>query len=258
MNYFDFDYENSFDTNQFIVNSKRHNFYRDVFIFIDHLKNLKKTFFDFKIKKLISTCLKRNVLTWYNTKLIEIEKNFFSKISIERWCAHFIKRFKKRTSIALKKLQIEICIYVDARRDRNSRFYMQNIFRHAKTANFSSVFYQCITVWSNFELNFRAQISESSKNIILFIFLSQLNVKKSVWMNMTTRHREQNNNSDQNFNINVDRFNNRSNKQNRNRDDSNQQFYVNFFYSNQAYIWSFSSYNSYQYKNSVYQSQSSY
>ena len=38
VNYVNFDYENSFHTNQFIVNSKKHNFYRDVFIFIDHLK----------------------------------------------------------------------------------------------------------------------------------------------------------------------------------------------------------------------------
>ena len=63
VNYFDSDYEDSFDTNQFIVNSKRHYFYRDVFIFTDHLKNLKKTFSDSRMKKLIFICLKRDVLT---------------------------------------------------------------------------------------------------------------------------------------------------------------------------------------------------
>ena len=256
VSYFDSDYENSFDTDQFIVNSKRHNFYRDVFIFIDHLKNLKKTFFDSKMKKLIVTCFKEDALIWYNTKFTKIEKDFFRKISIERWCVYFIKRFKKRISAVLKKLQIEIYIYVDVRRDRKSRFYMQNIFRHAKTIDFSSIFHQCTIAWINLELNFRAQIFESSKNIILFTFLSQLDAKKNVWMNMTVRHREQNSNFDQNFNNNVDRFNNRSNKQNRNRDDFNQQFYVNFFYS--TYMWSFSNYNSYQYRNSVYQFQSNY
>ena len=141
------------------------------------------------MKKLIFICLKKNVLIWYNTKLIEIEKNFFKKINIERWCVYFIKRFKKRISIALKKLQIEIYIYVNVRCNRKSRFYMQNIFRHVKTTNFLSIFHQCIIAWNNFELNFRAQIFELSKNIILFIFLNQLNAKKNVWMNITTRHR---------------------------------------------------------------------
>ena len=249
VNYFDFDYEDSIDTDQFIVSFDRHNFYRDVFIFIDHFKNLKKISFDFRIKKLMSICLKSDVLIWYNAKLIEIEKNFFREINIERWCIHFIKRFKKRTSTVLKKLQIESYIYVDARRKRKFRVYMQNIFRHVKVADFSSIFHQCITVWSNFELNFRIQIFESFENIILITFLNQLNAKKSVWMNMTIRHRDQISNS--NFNNNVDRFN-RSNKQNRNKNDFNQQFYVNFFYSNQAYMWSFSSYNLYQYRNSTY------
>ena len=256
VNYFDSDYENSFDTNQLIVNSKRHNFYRDVFTFTDHLKNLKKTFSDSKMKKLIFTCLKKDALTWYNTKFIEIEKDFFKKVNIERWCVHLVKRFKKRTSVALKKLQIEIYIYVDARRDRKSRSYMQNILRHAKAADFSSIFHQCTIVWSNFELNFRAQIFESSKNIILSTFLSQLNAKENVWMNMTVRHREQNNNFDQDFSNNVDRSN-RSSKQNRARDvDFNQQFYVNSF--SQAYMWSSLNYNFYQYRNSTYQAQSNY
>ena len=208
------------------------------------------------MKKLIAICLKRDALIWYNTKLIEIEKNFFRKIIIERWYAYLIKRFKKRTSIALKKLQIESYIYADARRDRKSRFYMQDIFRHARAADFSSIFHQCTTAWSNLELNFRAQIFESSKNIILFIFLSQLDAKESVWMNMTVRHREQNNNSDQNFNNNADRFN-RFSKQNRTRNvDFSQQFYVNLF--SQAYMWSSLNYNFYQYRNSIYQVQSNY
>ena len=219
------------------------------------LRIWKKISFDFKIKKLMFICLKSDVLIWYNAKLTEIEKNFFRKINIERWCIYFIKRFKKRTSIVLKKLQIENYIYVDVRRKRKFRTYMQNIFRHVKIANFLSIFHQCIIVWNNFELNFRVQIFELFENIILITFLNQLNAKKNVWMNMTIRHRDQINNS--NFSNNADRFN-RSSKQNRNKNDSNQQFYVNFFYSNQAYMWSLSNYNSYQYRNSVYQFQSNY
>ena len=197
-------------------------------------------------------------MLWSNItrNLSKSKKIFFRKAIIERWCVHLIKRLKKRTSIALKKLQTKIYIYVDVRRDRKSRSYMQDILRHARAANFSSVFHQCTIAWSNFELNFRAQIFESSKNIILFAFLSQLNAIKSVWMNMTTRHREQNNNSDQDLNNNVDRSN-RFSKQNRTKNaDFSQQFYVNS--SNQAYMWSLSSYNFYQYRNSTYQAQSNY
>ena len=62
VNYFDFDYENSIDTDQFIVSSDRHNFYRDVFIFTDHFKNLEKISSDSRVKKLMSICLKSDAL----------------------------------------------------------------------------------------------------------------------------------------------------------------------------------------------------
>ena len=62
VDFFEFDYENSIDINQFIVNVKRYNFYCNVYIFIDHLKNLKKIILNFKIKKLIVICFKKLIL----------------------------------------------------------------------------------------------------------------------------------------------------------------------------------------------------
>ena len=62
VDYFDFEYENSIDTNQSIVSVKRYNYYRNVYIFIDHLRDLKKIDFDFKIKKFVFTCFKNETL----------------------------------------------------------------------------------------------------------------------------------------------------------------------------------------------------
>ena len=107
VDYFDSNYENSIDTDQSIVSFEKHNFYRDVYIFIDYFKNLNKITSDSKIKKLVLICFKRKALRWYNSKFIEIENNFFKNITIERWCTHLIKRFKKKDSIVLKKLQSE-------------------------------------------------------------------------------------------------------------------------------------------------------
>ena len=259
IDYFDSNYENSIDIDQFIVSFDKHNFYRNVYIFIDHFKNLNKITFDSKIKKLVIICFKKEILRWYNSKFIEIEKNFFKKITIERWCTHLIKRFKKKIFVTLKKLQIEFYIYVDVRRERKSRVYMQNILRYFKIVDYSFVFHQCIIVWNNFKFDFRTQISEFAKNIILFNFLIQLNVKKSVWMNMIVRQRDFNN-FDVDFNNIVDRIN-RFNKQNRKRqNDYQQQFDVNdfqffYFYSKQYEKWFSFDYISYQFKNSIYQNQ---
>ena len=141
VDYFDFNYENSIDIDQSIVTSNRHNFYRNVFIFIDHLKNLKKIVFENKVKNLIIICFKNEALRWFETKFIEIKKNYFREIFIERWCTQLIKRFKKRTLIAFKKFQTKIYIYVNARRDKTSRTYVQNIFRHVKVVDYSLIYH---------------------------------------------------------------------------------------------------------------------
>ena len=252
VDYFESIYVNLTNIDQFIVNVKRQNFYRDVYIFIDHLRNLKTIISNFRIKKLIVVCFKKKALRWYNVEFTKIKKDYFREIFIDRWCVNLIKRFKERTFVILKKLQTKSYIYVDARRDRKLRFYMQNILRHFKTTNYASIFHQCIIVWNNLELNFRTQISKSSKDIILSVFLNQLNVKKNVWMNMIFRHKNADNifSSFEIDNNNVNRTN-RFNKQNRKRQNNfNQQSFVDFF---SDYMWSSSSYNLYQYKNPAYQ-----
>ena len=62
VDYFDSNYENSIDIDQSIVNFERHNFYRDVYIFIDHFKNLNKITSDSRVKELVIICLKREAL----------------------------------------------------------------------------------------------------------------------------------------------------------------------------------------------------
>ena len=62
IDYFDSKYNDSFEKNVIIVIFDRHIFYRDVFIFIDRLKNLKKNFFDSRIKKYVVECIKNDAL----------------------------------------------------------------------------------------------------------------------------------------------------------------------------------------------------
>ena len=62
VDYFDSNYENSIDIDQSIVSFEKHNFYRDVYIFIDHLKDLNKITSDSRVKKLVIICFKREAL----------------------------------------------------------------------------------------------------------------------------------------------------------------------------------------------------
>ena len=51
LNYFDLDYKN--ESNDFIVNSNRHIYYRDIFVWIDYLKDLIRNYNKKKLRSMI-------------------------------------------------------------------------------------------------------------------------------------------------------------------------------------------------------------
>ena len=76
--YFDLDYENKdFFSTSALINAERHIFYKNIYVFIDRLKNLAQIHEIFKIKKIISTYLKKIALIWHFIEFIEIKKNYY-------------------------------------------------------------------------------------------------------------------------------------------------------------------------------------
>ena len=106
-----FDVENN-NKNQFnkfqkkkssmIVNVDRHVFYRNVYNFIDKLKELKQNFFEFKIKKFVSSCLRDEILIWHSIEFIEFEKNLFKNVNVDQWINVLFNRFKNVFSLLWK------------------------------------------------------------------------------------------------------------------------------------------------------------
>ena len=58
--YFDWTYKN--EKNNSIVNIDRYIYYRNIFIFVDRLKNLKKDFVDARVRELVVFCLRNETL----------------------------------------------------------------------------------------------------------------------------------------------------------------------------------------------------
>ena len=251
IDFFDFRRENDKNRNV-IVNVDRHIYYKNVFVFIDRFKNLKKNSFDHRVRELIVGCLRDDALIWHSLKLNEIEKNMFRDASMNQWCRDLIRRFKKRDSQTLKNLQTEKYTMQDVRNDRTFRVYVQNIMRHSKIVEFNSIYNQLIMTWNNLNFNFKMQISESITTIILISFFDSFDVKISIWQEMTAHK------FIQHVSFSSDQIDKQRqiNKQNRERqNDFQQQFDVDdfqFFYFSYEY-WSSSNYNSYQYQNSTFQ-----
>ena len=102
VNFFDLKYKDV--NNVFIINADRHVFYRNVYAFIDHSKNVVFLRDENKLRIMIFQCLRKSVLIWHSMKLSDIEKLFLRNAFVNFWAIVLIIRFKKRTSMILLRL----------------------------------------------------------------------------------------------------------------------------------------------------------
>ena len=192
IDFFDFEYENS--NNSLIINVDRHVFYRDVYAFTNRLRNLASLRENDKLRIVISQCLRDSALIWHFMKLFDVEKMLLRKASLNFWCIALITRFKERTLIVLQRLQRKRYIMIHARKQKNSRLFAQDIFRHAKTVEMDFVYNQLSLAWNNLDWKFRRDVFESTSNIIIRKFLDQLDFKIEIWYEMTRRSDNQDDN----------------------------------------------------------------
>ena len=65
-----------------IINLKKHVFYKNIYAFVDRLKDVAIIRENDKIKNVISQCLRDTVLIWHFTKLSDIEKEIYREMSL--------------------------------------------------------------------------------------------------------------------------------------------------------------------------------
>ena len=94
LEYFDPEFES--EHNETIVSSERHVYYRDMFVWIDHLKDLCKTHEEDEVRFKIIQAFRGGALIWYFTELSDLEKNLLRDAFMKRWYQVINKRFRKK------------------------------------------------------------------------------------------------------------------------------------------------------------------
>ena len=148
-------FDSTADDFESVINLEKHVFYRNVYAFVNRLKNVSFIREKDKLRVVIFQCFRNITFIWHSTELFEIEKEIYKDMSLQNWCNVLIKRFKKRVSAALNYLQSIKYTLKDARKHRNSRIFAQNLFKHVKVANFISIYNQFILIWNNLNWQFR-------------------------------------------------------------------------------------------------------
>ena len=122
-----------------IVTVGRHSFYRDVYAFVDRLKDLAKLRPPEKLRAILPECFRGEPQSWYSVELGDTEKDLLRMVPLDGWYEQLIKRFKTRTPKAWEMLQKEKYTLNNTRNHKHPRAYVQNILRYAKAAEVPTI-----------------------------------------------------------------------------------------------------------------------
>ena len=178
LGYFDPDYES--ERNEAIVSVGRHVYYRDMFTWIDHLKDLVKDHDEVTLRPMVTQALRGGALIWYSTELSELEKDLLRDATMDRWYKTITERFKQKGPEAQDAL--DKCSYTlrDARDGRTPRAYVQDIIRHAKATGLP-LYNQLLLAYTKMHFKFRIHLTEPSSTTTLSSFLEQLDAKANAF-----------------------------------------------------------------------------
>ncbi len=173
-------FDSNVDDVDSIINAKRHVFYKNIYAFVNRLKNMINIREENKLRTILSQCFRNAALIWHFIELSDVKKDLLRQINLIFWYQVMINRFKKFTSLILFVLQNFKYTLSDARTEKEFRFFAQQIFRSIKTVNMNSIHNQLTIVWNNLDWQFRANISKST--VITFIrkFLNQINFMSDI------------------------------------------------------------------------------
>lgn len=175
--------------NEPVSNVGKHVFYKDVYAFVDRLKDVALLKGDDKLRNILPQCLRGTALIWHSTELSDMEKNMLREASMKFWHDALIERFKERTPAALSAIQNAKYTLEDARRNKDPRTFAQDIFRHAKAANLVSVHNQLSMAWNAFDWRFRQNIPEPKEHTTISQFLGHLDSQSDIWFEMAQSER---------------------------------------------------------------------
>ena len=189
MSYFDPEYEKETVKNAPVVNAGKHVFYRDVYVFVDRLKDLAVQHDDAAVKNVITACFRGSAIMWYFMELIDLKRQLLRDVELNKWYITLINRFKIRTSTALAHLTISSSFYslTELKQGTSSRAWIQQMLHFTKIVEITFMHNQLSLVWNRLHYTLRRDISESTSHTSLTQFLDHIDSKTSIWHEMITR-----------------------------------------------------------------------
>jgi hypothetical protein len=139
-------FDSNVDEDDSMINVKRYIFYKDLYAFVNRLKNMINIRENDKFRTILFQYFRNAAFIWHFIELFDMKRNFLRQVNLASWYQVMINRFKKRTSLTLSALQNFKYDLIETRFEKDSKLFAQQIFRAIKTINMNSVHNQLTIV----------------------------------------------------------------------------------------------------------------
>ncbi len=186
--FFDSQLNSSYDSDD-VVQMRRDLYYRDVYFFVERIKNAVIMSGAETVRTNLSTCLRGSTQVWYIEGLSDLEKKTLRTFEeeIDHWCNVLFKKFKKSIASTLNYLTTERYTFDDVRANRDIFSFVFQIMRHVKTINIVDLHEQLTWAYNAIASKLARDIDFSDENTTTMTFLKNLKIKKNTWHRIYSR-----------------------------------------------------------------------
>ena len=163
-----------------VINTGRYTYYRDIFNFIDRIRDCEETHREEQVLNVIYSSLHGAAHIWVTIKLSPTKKTLLRAANLDGWEAVLIIGFKEHTSKALIKMTAENYSLQDTADGKSPKSYIHDVLQHAHNANFTSVHHQLTLTWNSFAVEFHRNLPEPNPSTTLSQFITAYNSRASV------------------------------------------------------------------------------
>ena len=156
--------------------------YRDIYTWVERLKDLMHTYGPDEVKWIIQPCLRGSAATWWIAELTDEDRRKLRDSELYRWFSLLIKRFKLQTAVALSRLVSQS--YSSNDLSRSPRIWIHQMLHYARAAEIDSTFNQLTIIWNRFDANLRRDIPMPKPHTRLTEFLDHIDIMYPTWVDI--------------------------------------------------------------------------
>ena len=161
---------------------------RDVYYFIERIKDVVRHRGEIEVKSNLTQCLRGAAIEWYTDTLTPFEKEALRTGPIKLWYDRLESKWKEPTTVAVKQVLSAQYTLEDASVGKDIGTYIHHVMRHANPANITDRHTQLSLIYSSIHPILRGLIPAPTRDTTTDSFIQACEAQQEIWQETAKFH----------------------------------------------------------------------